>query len=79
MALGNFRNFENFEFFGRRNQFLRQDSIRIIQTWLDLTYSDIIHAKITKNKKKFLPFFPFNGCTGLQIEAKGITLEKSPY
>ena len=55
----------------------RQDSIRIIQTWLDLTYSDIIHAKITKNKKKFLPFFPFNGCAGPQVEAKSITLKKS--
>ena len=71
--------FGKFGIFGRKHQFFRQDSVRHIQTRLDLAYIDIIHAKITKNKKKFLPFFPFNGCTGLQIEAKGIALEKSPY
>ena len=51
--------FGKFGIFGRKHQFFRQDSVRHIQTRLDLTYSDIIHAKITKNKKKFLPFFPF--------------------
>ena len=71
--------FGKFGIFERKHQFFRQDSVRHIQTRLDLTYSDIIHAKITKNKKKFLPFFPFNGCAGPQVEAKSITLKKSPY